>query len=101
MIFLKAFWSGKLFHKDLFQQISQDKRLQLTYYPVRYAGGYMKIEAGLPFTRKENVVGHSGSTGSFAFYCMSKDIFLVGDIPQMCDPSIAIRFMINAAIKLK
>lgn len=27
MVFLKAFWSGKLFHKDLFNQISENKRL--------------------------------------------------------------------------
>ncbi len=100
MIFFKAFWLGKLFDKHLFERISKDKRLQLTFYPVRYAGGYMTIEAGIPFRQKENLVGHSGSTGSFAFYDINKDIFLVGDIPQMCDPSIAIRFVINSAIKL-
>ncbi len=101
MTFLKAFWSGKLFHEDLFLEVSSDKKLQLLYYPIHYAGGYMKIKAGLPFTNKTNLVGHSGSTGSFAFYCKSKDIFLVGDIPQMSDPSLAIRFVINAALKLQ
>lgn len=100
MLFLKAFWSGKLFNKDLLGQLARNNRLQLSFYPVQYAGGYMKIEAGPPFSKKVALVGHSGSTGSFAFYCMEKDIFLVGDIPQMCDPSIAVRFAINAAIKL-
>lgn len=101
MIFIKAFWTGKLFCKDLFNKISESKRLQLSYYPIRYAGGYMRIEAGLPFSRKSVLVGHSGSTGSFAFYCMDKDLFLVGDIPQMCDPSLAVRFLINTALKLR
>lgn len=100
MIFLKAFWSGQLFNKGLFHQISESKRLQLMYYPIQYAGGYMKIEAGLPLSKKSVLVGHSGSTGSFAFYCIDKDLFFVGDIPQMSNPSIGIRFIINAVLKL-
>lgn len=100
MIFLKAFWLGKLFDEGIFEQLSKDRRLQISFYPIHYAGGYMKMKAGLPFKKKDILVGHSGSTGSFAFYDKSKDIFLVGDIPQMCDPSIAVRFVMNAAVRL-
>lgn len=99
MIFLKAFWLGELFDKSLFDEISNSNKLQLSFYPICYAGGYMKIEASLPFSKKSILVGHSGSTGSFAFYCKDKDIFFVGDIPQISDPSLPVRFVMNAVSK--
>jgi len=98
MIFLKAFWSGKLFNSNIFDTLATYNRLQLSFYPICYAGGYMRIEAGYPFMPKIELVGHSGSTGSFAFYVPEKDLFLVGDVNQFAKPSLPIRLVMKLAM---
>jgi hypothetical protein len=50
---------------------------------------------------KGELIGHSGSTGSFAFYYPSKELFFVGDVNQMADPSIPIRLSMQLAIAAK
>lgn len=101
MIFLKAFWRGKLFSKQIFNIIEAHNPLQMSYYPIHYSGGYMRIEAGYHFGKKDTLVGHSGSTGAFAFYCPQKDLFFVGDIPQIASPSICVRLAMRAALASK
>lgn len=101
MIFLKAFWLGKLFNRDILALASKSNRLQLSFYPISYGYGYMKIDVGLPFKHKLLFVGHSGSTGSIAFYCKEKDAFFVCDFPEASSPSLCVRFAINALYRLK
>lgn len=36
-----------------------------------------------PLFPAPEIIGHSGSTGTFAFYCPSKDLFITGTINQM------------------
>lgn len=95
MIFLKAFWGGKLFNKAMLEQLQEHNRLQITFGIIRYAGGYMYINSGIPFMKKNQLIGHSGSTGSFAFYCPQSDFYFVGDVNQLCDPSIPIRLVMR------
>ncbi len=101
MKFIKAFWSGKLFNPVLFEELTPANRLQMSFYPVRYAGGYMRIEAGYPLSPKIELLGHSGSTGSFAFYAPQMDLFFVGDVNQFASPAIPIRFVIKLALAAK
>ena len=101
MIFLKAFWLGKLFDPSLFELLASSNRLQLSFYPVCYAGGYMRIEAGYPFMSKTKLLGHSGSTGSFAFYVPEQDLFYVGDVNQFASPAIPIRLVMKLAMAAK
>ena len=101
MIFIKAFWKGKLFNKSIFSNYVQCNPLQISFYPIHYTSGYMKISASYPFGDKCTLVGHSGSTGSFAFYCPEKDIFIVGDVPQIDSPSICVKLVMRAALALK
>lgn len=91
MIFLKSFWRGKLFDKTVFRNLSHNNRLQISMYPIRYAGGYMQVNFGLPFGVKGELLGHSGSTGSFAFYCPKSELFFVGDMNQFANPALPIR----------
>lgn len=95
MIFLKAFWGGKLFNKSVFSELDKHNRLQITFGGMHYAGGYMYINCGLPFSKKNQLIGHSGSTGSFAFYCPQTDLFFVGDVNQACNPGIPIRLLMR------
>ncbi|WP_130806184.1 serine hydrolase domain-containing protein [Senegalia massiliensis] len=104
MIFIKAFFGGKLFNKTIFKSLSVYNKLQLSMKPIYYGGGYMKIPLNgfvSLFMVKGELIGHSGSTGSFAFYYPTKDLFFVGDINQMSNPALPIRLAIQLAMVSK
>jgi CubicO group peptidase (beta-lactamase class C family) len=104
MTFNKAFWNGKLFNKTIFEQLSDYKRLQLDMYPIFYGGGYMRISLyGLNtfFLTQGELLGHSGSTGSFMFYYPKKDLYFVGDLLQIESPKTPIQFVMMLAMVAK
>ncbi|MBM4763719.1 serine hydrolase domain-containing protein [Bacillus sp. B15-48] len=104
MIFIKAFFGGNLFKKDVFHQLKKYRKLQTSMYPIQYGGGFMRISLnGLPtlFMGKGELVGHSGSTGSFAFFYPDKELFLVGDANQLANPALPIRMAMRLAISIK
>jgi len=101
MLFLKGFWGGSLFPKDVFERLSVYKKLQITMGPIYYGGGYMQIPLNSIYTLflgKGELIGHSGSTGSFAFYYPNKDLFFVGDTNQMANPGLPIRMAMRLAM---
>ncbi|MGI6648976.1 MAG: serine hydrolase domain-containing protein [Bacillota bacterium] len=103
MIFIKAFFTGRLFNKVIFQKLSTYHKLQVTMGPIYYGGGYMQIPLnGLAtlFMGKGELIGHSGSTGSFAFYYPLKDLFLVGDVNQMANAALPIRLAMRLAMSV-
>ena len=104
MRFLKAFWGGTLFSRNVFEKLSIYKKLQFPMGLMYYGGGYMQIPLGnitTLFMGKGELIGHAGSTGSLAFYYPQKDLFFVGDFNQMADPGIPIRFIMRLAMALK
>lgn len=104
MIFIKAFFSGGLFSKTIFQEMNVNNRLQATMFPIHYGAGYMKIQMGglaTLFIGKGELLGHSGSTGSFAFYYPTQDMFFVGDVNQMANPAIPVRLVMRLAMSMK
>lgn len=104
MIFLKAFFGERLFNKDILSKFSFYRKMQLSMSPMRYGCGHMQIPLGSAatlFQGKGELVGHSGSTGSFAFYYPAKDLFFVGDVNQMANPAIPVRLSIQLALSIK
>jgi len=104
MRFLKAFFTGMYFSKDIFSRLSEYRKLQMTMGPIYYGGGYMQIPlASLNtfFMGKGELLGHSGTTGSFAFHYPEKELFLVGDLNQMKSPSLPIQTAMKLAMALK
>lgn len=103
MIFIKSFFAGKLFSLTTFDKLSIYNKLQASKGPIYYGGGYMNIPLdGLTtlFMGKGEMLGHSGSTGSFAFYYPYKDLFFVGDVNQMSNPALPIRLVIKLAMSM-
>lgn len=101
MIFLKAFWGGNLFNREVLDQLAQYRKLQITMGPIRYGGGYMRIGLGgllTAFRGKGELLGHSGTSGSFAFYHPDKDLYYVGDLNQLAKPSWPIRLVMKLAM---
>lgn len=104
MVFMKAFFKGKLFKHTVFQELNVNNRLQAAMMPIRYSAGYMRIPlSGFTtlFMGKGSLIGHSGSTGSFAFYYPEKEMFFVGDVNQMENPATPVRLAIQLAMSMK
>jgi D-alanyl-D-alanine carboxypeptidase len=104
MTFSKAFWGGKLFDKAVFAQLSDYRSLQFDMSPISYGGGYMRISLdGLNtfFLAKGELIGHSGSTGSFMFYYPEKDFHFIGDLAQFENPGAPVRFAMMLAMVME
>lgn len=104
MIFMKAFFAGKLFNKTVFNELEVNNKLQASMSPIRYGAGYMKIPLGglvTLFMGKGELLGHSGSTGSFAFYYPESDLFFVGDVNQMANPALPVRLAMRLAMSIR
>lgn len=104
MRFLKAFWGGALFSKNVFEELSVYRKLQMNMGPLYYGGGYMQLPMKSIFTffmGKGELIGHSGSTGSLAFYYPEKDLYFTGDVNQMANPGLPIRLLMKLAMAVK
>jgi CubicO group peptidase (beta-lactamase class C family) len=101
MAFSKGFWNGSLFDKAVFEQLAVYKGLQAAKGPVNYGGGYIQIPLGgltTLFMGKGELLGHSGSTGSFMFYYPEKGLHFTGDLVQFKNPALPIRLVIKLAM---
>lgn len=84
--FLRAFFEGQLFDQALFERMMNWNPI---FFPLRYGYGLMYFQlprffwpGGLP-----EFIGHSGSTGSFAFTCPSRSLYLAGTVNQIASPA--------------
>ncbi len=101
MGFIKGFFGGRLFDRTVFDTLSASNKLQASMGPVYYGSGYMRIPLeGLAtlFLGRGELIGHSGSTGSFAFYYPLKELFFVGDLNQMGNAALPIRLSLRLAM---
>jgi D-alanyl-D-alanine carboxypeptidase len=94
VVFLRAFFEGRLFDKTLLERMMNWNSI---FFPLRYGYGLMYFQLPRFFwpTPLPEFVGHSGSTGSFAFVCPSKSMYLAGTVNQIADPSKPFFLMIN------
>lgn len=95
LAFLKAFMEGRLFNREDAAQMRQWNRL---FFPLQYGYGLMRVK--LPrwmtaFRRTPELIGHSGASGSFAFYAPEPDIYLIGTFNQTDAPRRPIGFMLR------
>lgn len=82
IIFLKAFFQGQLFPV---RYLATEHWNRIQWFPLEYGMGMMRCKMSRwlsPFFPAPEILGHSGSVGSFAFYCPEKDLFVAGTINQ-------------------
>ena len=65
---------------------------------MQYGYGLMRFK--LPhwmtmFRHTPELIGHSGSSGLFAFYAPEKDLYIVGTFNQIDKPARPFNFMLN------
>ncbi len=91
--FLRAFFEGRLFDRSLLNRMTQWHSL---FFPLRYGHGlmYFKLPRCFWITPLPEFIGHSGSTGSFAFTCPSRSLYLAGTL-NVIAPSRPFFFMMN------
>ncbi|WP_107688040.1 serine hydrolase domain-containing protein [Neisseria wadsworthii] len=84
MRFTRAFFGGKLFSPS---HIAHPIFRTIQFRPIKYGSGMMQLTIAslvayfLGGVRE--IRGHSGITGSFAFYCSQKDVFVTGTVNQL------------------
>lgn len=81
--FLKALSQDQLFaRKGTFAAMQQWNRI---FFPFQYGVGLMRFKMPRlfsPFFPSPELVGHSGSTGSFLYFCPERNLYLAGTLNQ-------------------
>lgn len=84
--FLRAFFKGQIFDIQHLQNLTLHP---IQYRPLSYGAGMMSMAMprwASPFVPTPRILGHSGSTGSFAFYEPEGERFISGTINQVKVP---------------
>ena len=96
LVFQRAFMDGRLFTPESAAQMRQWNRL---FFPIQYGYGLMRIKLPLwmtLFRATPELIGHSGASGSFAYYAPDRDIYILGSFNQTDAPRRPIGFMLKA-----
>jgi CubicO group peptidase (beta-lactamase class C family) len=92
--FLRGFFSGMLLsERELAYMTSRWNRI---FFPMQYGGGVMRFYLPRwlsPFKNPGELVGHSGSSGSFNFYSRHRGVFVAGTVNQSDSPGRPFRLM--------
>ncbi len=95
--FVRAFFGGELHTED--QLALMMSRWNRIFFPLQYGYGLMRFHVPRwmsPFKAAPELVGHSGSTGSFAFHNPERDLYIAGTLNQMDKPNRPFRLMTQA-----
>jgi len=95
MTFLKAFFNGHFFPKERQYELEKWNKV---FFPFKYGIGIQKFYMPRilsPFQAVPEMIGHSGSTGSVAFYVPEMDVYITGTTNQQAQPNIAFQTIIK------
>ncbi|UCZ56607.1 beta-lactamase family protein [Desulfurispirillum indicum] len=70
--------------------------LQLPGWPIQYGAGMMRFQVPrilTPFKPVPAVIGHTGASGSWLFFCPEKQLFLCGTVDQVAAAPLPFRFL--------
>ena len=104
--FMKALVQGKIFkqhstiemmqHWNRFGFPKDKASLRLPGWPIEYGFGMMRFQLPrwlTPFKAIPELIGHTGSTGSWLFYCPERDLFFCGTVDQVTAGAVPFRFV--------
>ncbi len=95
MIFLRAFFAGQFFPMENFAWMKQWNRI---FFPLEAGVGLTRFKLPRlfsPFQPLPEFIGHSGLSGTVAFFVPEKDIYLTGTVNQVANPDRSFRLMIE------
>lgn len=70
------------------------------FFPLEYGYGLMRFKLPwllMPFGYSPELIGHSGSSGSFLYYDKAQNLYMAGTINQMTQRNTPFQLMIKAA----
>jgi len=88
MVFLKAFFEGKLFSIKNFNEMKSWNRI---FFPFKYGMALALFK----FPGTYELIGHPGATGSFAYYCPKKKTYITGTINQVARPGLPYKLIMK------
>jgi len=97
IIFLRAFFGGKLFNQRHLANITSHWRN--IFFPLKYGIGISLFRLPWyfsPFKKFPDLIGHSGLSGAFLFYCPEKGLYFSGTVNQMAKPQTSFRLMLQS-----
>lgn len=87
LAFVRAFFGGELLTEK--EVALMTRRWNRIFFPLQYGYGLMRFRTPRwmsPFKAAPELIGHSGSTGSFAFHNPRQDAYVAGTVNQMDNP---------------
>ena len=100
MKFLRAFFDGYFYPKDKLKELEKWNRI---FFPFHYGIGLQKFSIPRlfsPFKAVPAMIGHSGSTGSVAFFVPDRDVYITGTINQQAAPRLIFQNMVRILNKV-
>jgi len=95
LIFIEAFFTGKLFPKEYINELQKWNRI---FFPMKSGIGIHLFKLPWIFNPTGAVpyfIGHSGLSGALAYYSPKENIFVVGTVNQIAHPDISFKTMIR------
>jgi CubicO group peptidase (beta-lactamase class C family) len=95
MKFIRAFFEGHFHPKD---RLGELEIWNNVFFPFRYGLGIQQFHIPrilAPFRPVPDMVGHSGSVGSFTFYVPERKLFITGTTNQQAMPSAAFKAIVK------
>jgi CubicO group peptidase (beta-lactamase class C family) len=95
LIFLEAFFKGKLFPERYISELKQWNRI---FLPMRSGIGIHKFKLPCLFNPTRAIpsyIGHSGLSGALAFYSPRENLYITGTVNQVAHPDLSFKTMIK------
>ncbi len=92
MVFLRAFIEGQLFSPSHLDE-GEWNEIQFEFHEYRNGMMRFNLTGVWALLGAYEFIGHSGSNSSFAFYCPDEELYIVGTLNQVTDPSVQYRLM--------
>ncbi len=96
LIFIEAFFTGKLFPVSYIEELKQWNKI---FFPLQSGVGIHRFKLPWffdPAGMTPELIGHSGLSGAMAYYSEKDKLFIVGTVNQVAYPSTSF----NTAVKL-
>jgi D-alanyl-D-alanine carboxypeptidase len=96
LTFLAALIAGELFNDPATYPLMAQKRNRVIWPVIYYGLGMMHFKVGrlnAPGFRPLNLIGHTGATGSWLFYCPELDLFTTGTVEEARARAFPFRFI--------
>jgi D-alanyl-D-alanine carboxypeptidase len=101
LIFIEAFFTGKLFPIAYINELQVWNNI---FFPMKSGVGIHLFKLPWIFNPTGAVpdfIGHSGLSGTLAFYIPKENIFIAGTVNQVAHPDLSFKAMIKLTQKLK